>query len=148
MKRLLTIAALSVCFVLCGATASAADRQVDICMAKAAALHKIDLRLLRAIAHVESTMNPLAINANSNGSVDRGLMQINSWWLPRLAKYGIKQSDLFDPCKSAYVGAWILAHSIQQYGMTWRAVGAYNSPNPENQKIYARKVSAALAGNP
>lgn len=122
--------------------------EVDDCMAKAAAHHRVDLNLLRAIAKVESGMNPKAVGRNSNGSKDSGLMQINDWWLPTLAKFGIKESDLLDTCTSAYVGAWILAKSIQQHGLTWRAVGAYNSPNPKNQQIYADKVNKALAQRP
>lgn len=122
--------------------------EVDSCMAKAAALHHVDLGLLRAIAKVESNMNPKAVGNNANGTNDTGLMQINDWWLPTLAKHGIKKSDLLDACTSAYVGAWILARSIQQHGNTWRAVGAYNSPTPKNQQIYADKVNKALAQRP
>lgn len=118
---------------------------VQDCMAKAAALHRVDLRLLKAIAIVESRMNPKAINRNKNGSADRGLMQINDVWLPTLAKFGIQTNDLYDPCVSAYVGAWILAHSIKTHGATWRAVGAYNSPTEKNRLIYAEKVRKALA---
>jgi soluble lytic murein transglycosylase-like protein len=122
--------------------------EVDSCMAKAATLHHVDLSLLRAIAKVESNMNPKAVGNNTNGTSDTGLMQINDWWLPTLAKHGIKKSDLLDACTSAYVGAWILARSIQQHGNTWRAVGAYNSPTPKNQQIYADKVNKALAQRP
>lgn len=132
--------------LLCGH--AMADSRVDGCMAKAAAHHHVDLSLLRAIAKVESNMNPKAVGKNTNGTSDTGLMQINDWWLPTLAKHGIKKSDLLDACTSAYVGAWILAHSIKRHGLTWRAVGAYNSPTPANQKIYAEKVNRALAQRP
>lgn len=118
-----------------------------MCVAKASALHKVDFRLLKSIAVVESSLNPKASNVNTNGSKDTGLMQINDWWLPTLAKHGIKQSDLYDPCISAYVGAWILAKSINQHGNTWKAVGAYNSPTEKNQKIYAEKVRRVMAQN-
>ncbi|MGP5477570.1 lytic transglycosylase domain-containing protein [Pseudomonas helleri] len=122
--------------------------EIDSCLANAAAHHRVDLKLLRAIGKVESGFNPKAEAINKNGSSDTGLMQINDWWLPTLKKFGIKKSDLLDPCTSAYIGAWILARSIQQYGPTWRAVGAYNSPTPKNQQIYADKVNKALAENP
>ncbi|MFY1070640.1 lytic transglycosylase domain-containing protein [Pseudomonas juntendi] len=131
-----------------GLTTAETNRDVDECMAKAAAHHRVDLKLLRAIAKVESGMNPKAIGKNKNGTSDTGLMQINDWWLPTLSKFGIKKGDLLDACTSAYVGAWILAKSIQQHGLTWRAVGAYNSPTPKNQQIYADKVNKALAQQP
>jgi soluble lytic murein transglycosylase-like protein len=134
--------------LVCGQAFADSKVEVDSCMAKAAALHHVDLSLLRAIAKVESNMNPKAVGKNTNGSSDTGLMQINDWWLPTLAKHGIKQSDLLDACTSAYVGAWILAQSIQKHGNTWRAVGAYNSPTEKNQQIYADKVNRALAQRP
>jgi soluble lytic murein transglycosylase-like protein len=134
--------------LVCGQVFADSRVEVDSCMAKAAALHHVDLSLLRAIAKVESNMNPKAVGKNTNGSSDTGLMQINDWWLPTLAKHGIKKSDLLDACTSAYVGAWILARSIQQHGLTWRAVGAYNSPTPKYQQIYADKVNKALAQRP
>ena len=143
-----TILKIVVLLVLSGYALADSRIEVDDCMAKAAAHHRVDLNLLRAIAKVESGMNPKAVGRNSNGSTDTGLMQINDWWLPTLAKFGIKKSDLLDTCTSAYVGAWILAKSIQQHGLTWRAVGAYNSPTPKNQQIYADKVNKALAQRP
>lgn len=124
---------------------SSGQQEVEICLQKAASLHGVDLRILKAIGKVESNLNPLAVNKNTNGTGDTGLMQINDWWLPTLSKFGIKKNDLFDPCTAAYVGAWILAHEIQKHGLTWRAVGAYNSPNEANQKIYAQKVFNALS---
>ncbi len=36
--------------------------------------------LLRSIAEAESGLNPAAINRNSNGTYDFGVMQINSSW--------------------------------------------------------------------
>lgn len=134
--------------LMCGQAFADSKVEVDSCIAKAAALHHVDLSLLRAIAKVESNMNPKAVGKNTNGTSDTGLMQINDWWLPTLAKHGIKKSDLLDACTSAYVGAWILARSIQQHGHTWRAVGSYNSPTPKNQLIYADKVNKALAQRP
>ncbi|NWD56717.1 lytic transglycosylase domain-containing protein [Pseudomonas veronii] len=121
---------------------------VDQCLQNAANLHRVDLRLLRAVAKVESEFNPRARNSNKNGTGDTGLMQINDWWLPTLAQFGISKASLYDPCTSAYVGAWILAKEINKHGLTWRAVGAYNSPNEANQLIYAEKVNKALRGMP
>lgn len=135
--------------LVCAQAFADSTNEVDTCMAKAAALHRVDLRVLRAIAKVESDMNPKAVGKiNKNGTSDTGLMQINDWWLPTLAKHGIKKSDLFDACTSAYVGAWILSQSIQQYGPTWRAVGAYNSPTEKYQQVYADRVNKALAQRP
>src|SRR5690606_36371621 len=73
-----------------------------------------------------------------------GLMQINSAWLPVLGRWGITEERLYEPCISAYVGAWILAGNIARHGRTWRAVGAYNAVTPSRQLAYVRKVQKQL----
>ena len=100
------------------------------CWQDAAARYGIDARLLYAIAQQESSLDPQAINrshAERTGSVDVGLMQVNSRWLPVLARHGIREADLLEPCTNLRVGAWILAQNFQRYGATWEAVGAYHA---------------------
>ncbi|HEX3141058.1 MAG TPA: lytic transglycosylase domain-containing protein [Rhizobacter sp.] len=111
------------------------------CWEQAAQKYGVSVHLLHAIAKTESSLNPAAVNrGNANGSYDVGLMQINSSWLPRLRQYGIEEKDLYQPCVSIDVGAWILAHNIRQFGNTWAAVGAYNTPNPTRGLEYAHRV--------
>ncbi|KVD99669.1 hypothetical protein WI91_02420 [Burkholderia vietnamiensis] len=114
------------------------------CLDDAATFHHVDVRLVRGIAQVESGMRPTITNTNGNGSIDVGLMQINSWWLPTLARYGIHEQDLYDACTNAYIGTWILAKNIRQLGLTWEAIGAYNATSPDKRLVYARKVYRAV----
>lgn len=114
--------------------------QSHACWVEAANKYGINPYLLYAIAKTESGLNPRAINHNTNGSYDIGLMQINSGWLPTLRKYGVTEEALFEPCTSIQVGAWILAQNIQQFGNTWEAVGAYNARSPVLRLKYATKV--------
>lgn len=119
------------------------------CLVAAARKHGLDYALVRSIAEQESRFNPLAVRApyaagNKDGSVDYGLMQINSSWLPTLARYGITQSALFDPCVNADVGGWILADLFRRHGITWDAVGAYNAKSPAKRYIYAVGVYTRL----
>ncbi|AOI91991.1 transglycosylase SLT domain-containing protein [Burkholderia pseudomultivorans] len=118
------------------------------CLDDAAAFQHVSVSLLRGIAQVESGMNPNAVNTNTNGTVDIGLMQINSTWLPTLAREGITQQSLFDACTNAYVGAWILSQNIRQLGPNWNAIGAYNSASPDKRLVYARKVYDAIRTMP
>ena len=121
------------------------------CWEAAANRYGISSALLYAIAQTESSLNPRAIGHNRNGSRDIGLMQINSWWLPRLAAYGITEAHLFDPCTNLHVGAWILAGNVQRLGYRWEAVGAYHARNPALRMRYAHSVSRKLqqlAGQP
>jgi soluble lytic murein transglycosylase-like protein len=121
-----------------GATAASSSHA---CWEQAAQKYGVNAQLLYAIAKTESSLKPTAVNrGNSNGSYDVGLMQINSSWLPTLKRYGIAEKDLYEPCVSIEVGAWILAHNIRSYGYTWAAVGAYNSPNPARGLVYAHRV--------
>jgi len=114
------------------------------CWDDAAQRYQVSSALLYAIARTESGLNPQAVGRNGNGSRDIGLMQINSAWLPTLAAHGINERDLFEPCTSIEVGAWILAGNVARLGYTWDAVGAYNARHPARRAAYARRVRAAL----
>jgi soluble lytic murein transglycosylase-like protein len=115
------------------------------CWEQAAIRHQVNPHLLLAIAEVESGLRPGAIGRNTNGSIDIGLMQINSLWLPELQRHGIAARDLLDPCVSVHVGAWVLAQKMRRHGNTWTAVGAYNAGSEVLRERYARKVIEALA---
>lgn len=116
------------------------------CFAEAAARYKVSERLLRSIQYTENRSGraDLVSPTNSDGSRDIGLMQINSSWLPKLARYGIRREDLFNACVNGYVGTWILAANIRQFGPTWKAVGAYNAVSTPKQLIYANAIYRRL----
>lgn len=122
-------------------SSTAAAPHALACWDEAAQKYGLDPNLLHAIAKTESNLNPAAVNRqNANGTYDVGLMQINSTWLPTLKRFGITEKDLYEPCVSIDVGAWILAHNIRRFGNTWAAVGAYNTPNPTRGLLYAHRV--------
>ncbi len=88
--------------------------------------YNLDPKLLYAIAVTESSLNPNAINYNTNGSIDYGLMQINSCHLPTLSKFGIDKNSLFQPQTNITVGAWILSKCVNKYGYSWNAIACYH----------------------
>jgi soluble lytic murein transglycosylase-like protein len=110
------------------------------CWEEAAQRYHVNPAMLVAIARTESGLNPNALNRNRNGSIDLGLMQINSRWFPLLRQYGIGEQQLRDPCTSIHVGAWILSQNMQRLGNSWDAVGAYNSSQPAQRAAYAQRV--------
>jgi soluble lytic murein transglycosylase-like protein len=110
------------------------------CWEEAARRYSVNPAMLVAIARTESGLNPQAINRNRDGSIDLGLMQINSRWFPLLRQYGIGEQQLRDPCTSIHVGAWILSQNMQRLGNSWDAVGAYNSSQPAQRAAYAQRV--------
>lgn len=120
---------------------AAEKHEWESCFTDAASRYSLDPDILRAIAVTESAMDPTRHNAsNRNGSVDLGIMQINSYWYPFLEAYGIKPADLWDACTNIFVGAWVLAQNVRTYGKNWLAVGAYNATSREKRYNYARLV--------
>jgi hypothetical protein len=136
--------------------ASACAQAVDHCFDQAAHRYGVSSSLLRAIARVESSMNPAAVNASHverTGTRDLGLMQVNTSHLRSLAAYGIDERRLLDdPCTNVHVGAWILADTLARHGDGWEAVGAYNAACSQlkgdacqaARRTYAWKVHRAL----
>jgi soluble lytic murein transglycosylase-like protein len=114
---------------------------INQCFKDAGALYGVHPNLLWAIAKVESGLNPMAINRNLNGTVDIGIMQINSSWIPVLKAYGLKDERyLWEPCYNIHVGAWVLAQCIKKFGYTWEAVGCYNATSKTKRVKYSQKV--------
>lgn len=106
----------------------------------AARHYHLNADLLRAIAYRESHLNAKALHRNENGSVDIGLMQINSIHLPSLRQRGIDAHKLANARVNADVGASILRSHIKNYGATWLAVGEYHSHNRVLRSQYARAI--------
>ena len=121
---------------------------------------------LQAIAVVESGGRPLAIGTphgaifprtrgeaervlrrvlHTEPSVDIGLLQINSQWLPRLH---LAPKQLLDPCMNVRVGAAILARNFVAASRPGRshlralvaALSAYHSGSETAALDYAAKV--------
>ncbi|WDN91054.1 hypothetical protein BuS5_04026 (plasmid) [Desulfosarcina sp. BuS5] len=123
------------------------------CFDQAGEKYDIPPALLRAIATVESSLDPQAVNYNKNGSYDFGLMQINTCWQETLGDYW---NNLADPCCNVIVGAWILRQCFDRYGYSWDSVACYNTGKPasrikgrkkERALLYIKKIQRAAGGD-
>ncbi|KKW93031.1 lytic transglycosylase domain-containing protein [Sphingobium chungbukense] len=87
---------------------------------------------------------------NSNGTHDLGPLQINSWWVPRIAhmldrppghvRYWLR----YDPCFNAQAARWIFLSALRTTGDFWKAVGVYHSPTAWRQRRYTASVVGKL----
>jgi len=146
MKNILAVA---IC-VLLPFPILASEYPYKHCFSLAEKKTKVDKNLLASIAKVESNFNSLAKNENKNGSIDIGIMQINSWWLSQPMPFDITTDNLFkNPCLNILVGAWILSENFKSKGINWTSVGAYNAGFSKKKNIaeiryrYAHKVYLA-----
>ncbi len=110
------------------------DRTYE-CATRASKVTGLPGLLIWAVKRVESggsLVGPVT-NKNDNGSVDRGLMQINSIWEPWVAKFGVAPEQLHDPCVSLLLGSVILANEVRAHGLV-EGIGRYHIGNPEGRK--------------
>lgn len=106
---------------------------------EAANTYNVDVVTLKAIAKTESGFNPRAVNAkNKNGSIDRGIMQINSIHL----NANLTAEDLFDPKINIMMGAKVYKFCLDKHKDELKALNCYNGKlenNPYGQKVLANK---------
>jgi hypothetical protein len=87
---------------------------------------------------------------NDNGTHDLGPMQVNSWWVPRIARLIARNEGQVrvwlrdDACFNVNVARWIFLSALRDSGDFWKAVGIYHSPTRWRQIRYARSVSALI----
>lgn len=87
---------------------------------------------------------------NANGSHDLGPLQVNSWWVPKIAALvGRSQADVrgwlvSDPCFNTGAARWIFLSALRSTGSYWKAIGAYHSPARWRQERYAASVAGHL----
>lgn len=89
--------------------------------------------------------------ANTNGTHDLGPLQINSWWVGRIAvhigrpKNHVRHWLRFDPCFNAEAARWVFLSALRTTGDYWKAVGVYHSPTAWRQRNYIVSVARHLS---
>ncbi len=108
------------------------------CFDAAARRYHVNREVLIAIAWKESHFLPWYRHTNTDGSVDYGLMQINS---RNLASLHLDAHSVMKPCTNIMAGAELYSRQVRRFGNTWRAVGSYHSTTPTLRDAYSKDIS-------
>ena len=119
------------------------------CMALVARLEHLPPRVLPSIAVVEGGV-PGVPHRNTDGSEDLGVMQVNSRWLPAIARathqpMGLVRLRLLNqPCFDIDVaGAILRVYLREAHGNLLQAIGYYHSHTPALSVHYQHQVMIA-----
>jgi hypothetical protein len=130
-------------------TRSMNEREVARCIQKAAEGRLWLERTLWGLRDQEGGWIGAEVG-NDNGSHDLGPLQVNSWWVPRIAQILHRPPDhvhhwlRFDPCFNAQAARWIFLSGLAVTKDYWKAVGIYHSPTDWRRRRYAISVAAHL----
>ncbi len=118
------------------------------CMAVVSAFYRLPPQALPAIQRIEGG-HAGSIGHNHNGTDDLGVMQVNSAWLPELARRtGLPQRRLRialirQNCFNiAVAGAILRIYLNEAHGDEVTAIGDYHSHTPGRREAYAMRVLA------
>lgn len=125
------------------------DRDVATAIMKEAEKNDIPLSLAFALAHTESEYKTTAVNKNTNGSIDRGLFQLNNKSFPDL-----REEDFFNPEISAKYGMSHLRFCLDTAGNEIAALAMYNAgtgkvrsnSTPQTTLNYVSKIDSYRKG--
>lgn len=125
-----------------------ADYPEAQCIRKAAADNRLPEEILWAIRIAEGGTRG-TVRQNKDGSVDVGVMQINSTHFDYFKEnYGVKPSWLiYNQCYSILAGGYRLAKEIKRRGDFWRGVGDYHSRTPSLNARYRQRILEVLERN-
>lgn len=119
------------------------------CFLLASQTYKVPPGALLAIMKVEGGRVGQE-SVNTNGTSDLGPMQINTIWVPQLARHwnvdhATARSRVRDnACVNIHVAAWILRQRINDTGYLWGGIAGYHSMTPDIGRRYAVKVASTM----
>lgn len=127
----------------------ASPHVIAACLLAAANTYQVPPAVMIGILHVERYRGAES-GPNINGSFDLGPMQVNTMWMPQLARYwGIdaRKARVMvrdNVCVNMKVSAWILKQKIGEAGDLAGGIARYHSATPALGQRYARKVISAM----
>ncbi len=123
---------------------------IAACLLLASQTYALPPAVLLGIYQVESGRVGQEVGPNKNGSYDLGPMQINTLWVPELAKnWGVNYETARrwvrdDPCTNIGVAAWILRTHLDETQDLSQAISHYHSRTPLYGDAYEERVVASM----
>lgn len=120
-----------------------------VCIFAAAQTYVVPPSVILGILNVEGGRIGQAVR-NTNNTYDLGPMQINTIWIPQLARYwGVSESRAMqevrdNACINIGVGAWILRTKMNETGSLYKGIAHYHSATPHLGHNYQAKVISAM----
>ncbi len=122
------------------------------CIMLASQTHNVPPALLAGIYKAEGGKVGQQV-ANTNGTYDLGPMQINTLWIPELAKeWGVNKKRAHemvrdDPCVNVNVAAKILRGHLNETNDLALALEYYHSRTPKHGTKYKKRVINLMREN-
>lgn len=120
------------------------------CLMVAAQTYQVPPAVMIGIMHVEGGRVGQAVGPNVNGTYDLGPMQVNTRWIPELARaWKVDNKVAYrllrdDGCVNVRVAAWILKQKIEDAGSLYGGIAYYHSATPGIGTRYAAKVITTM----
>lgn len=130
----------------------AASKIIAACLMLASQTYSVPPAVLVGIYKAEGGKIGQEVR-NTNGSYDLGPMQINTIWMPELAKkWGVNEKTARqwvrdDACTNVGVAAWILRGHLNETKSLSQAIAHYHSRTPRHGDRYKAKVVNILKQN-
>ena len=123
------------------------------CLLLAAQTYSVPPEIMFGIYKVEAGQVGQMVGPNKNGGYDLGPMQINTLWIPELARiWGVDQRTAAkwvggDECTNAGVAAWIIRRNYDETGDMGKAISYYHSRTPHLGEAYKKRVVTKMLEN-
>jgi hypothetical protein len=129
--------------------AAAATKMLASCLILAAQSYNVPPAAMIGIMHVEGGHIGQQV-MNTNGSYDLGPMQVNTLWLPQLARLwhvDARTAHMWvrdNGCVNVYVAAWILRQKMNDGAGLYNGIARYHSGTGWRGARYANQVVAVM----
>jgi len=103
--------------------------------------YNIPYLVLKTVAMTENIFfNHDIIKYNKNGTIDIGLMQINTIQIEELSELKLTKDKLMDIEVNIDTAAYIISKLIISRGYSWKAIGVYHSKTKKHKNKWIKRA--------